>query len=110
MTDTVSTKFPNKATASAASTRTDCLTWNVCDAARGRGPGSAECEAVRLGARLGELDLEEAVGYGSGLADQLVGALLAHRPAAVRVHVGPAGVLRELAVEEDAERNRCSRG
>jgi hypothetical protein len=44
------------------------------------GRGSAEGEAIRLDARVEELDLEEAAGNRSGLADQLVGALVSHHP------------------------------
>src|SRR5262245_12401803 len=71
---------------------------------------SAEGEAIRLHAGGGELDLEEAVVNSSRLSDQLVGALLAHHPAAVRFHVRPVRIGGELAIEEDAERDGRSAG
>ena len=56
--------------------------------------GSAEREAVGLGAGVEELDLEAAVVDRARLADQLIGALLVERPAAVARHVGPVRVRR----------------
>src|ERR1700730_6738608 len=74
------------------------------------GRGSAEGEAIRLDVRVEKLDLEEAVGNRSGLADQLIGALVAHHPAAVRIHVAPALVFRELTIEEHPEPDRRATG
>ena len=68
--------------------------------------GSAEGEAVRLDARVLELDLDAAVGDLSRLAEQLVRALVANRAAAVRAHVSAVGLGCELPVEEHPEPDR----
>ena len=66
---------------------------------------SAEREAVRLHARIEELDLEQAVDDRPRLADQLVRALLGDDPAASGLHVAPLSSSRDLAIEEDPERD-----
>jgi hypothetical protein len=76
------------------------------DVELGRGRPSAECEAVRLGARVEELDLESALVDRRPLADQLEAVLVDDRPMAVGPDVGPGGVGRDRAVEKDAEPNR----
>src|SRR5207249_1840993 len=69
---------------------------------------SAEGEAIRLRSLIKELDLEQAIVDPPRLADQLVGALLAHGPIAVAVQVAPMGDARRPTIDEDAERDRGS--
>src|SRR5687768_703028 len=71
---------------------------------------SAERHAIRLGARLEELDLEPALDDRPGLADQLVGALVGDEPAAIGVNVAPVRAIRELAIQEDPKRDRGAFG
>src|SRR5207342_970946 len=68
--------------------------------------GSAECEAIRLDACIAELDLDEALGDLSRLADHLVRARVANRAAAVRAHISAVCVGCELTVEEHPELDR----
>src|SRR4051794_26299342 len=71
---------------------------------------SAKREAIRLHVGAEELDLEQAVGDPPGLPNQLVGALVPDDPRAVRRHIAPVRALRNLAIEEDPERDGGARG
>ena len=63
----------------------------------------AECEAVNLGARGEEGDLERAVGDRSRLADQLMEPWPVEGSVALFVYVEPVSVSWSLAVYEYAE-------
>src|SRR3954451_3018460 len=65
--------------------------------------GLPEGEGVGLGAGVGELDLEGALGDGSVLPDELVQPLLGKRAGAVLVHVGSVIRAGRLPVEEHPE-------
>src|SRR5215471_4338679 len=65
-------------------------------------PGLAKGEAVGLSARVGEGDLEGAVGNGAGLTEELVCPLLREGAGAVSVGVGPVGLAGWLSVDTDA--------
>src|SRR5215216_7454043 len=69
-------------------------------------PGLAEGEGVGLDARVEEGDLEGAVAYGTGLADELVQAWFGNGAVALVVDVGSVGGSRWLAVEKHPEPHR----
>jgi hypothetical protein len=66
-------------------------------------PHLAEGERIRLDAAIKEGDLEDAVGDGPGLADELVQPLFGYRSVAFAVNVGAVCRARWLPVEEHAE-------
>src|SRR4051794_21430589 len=76
----------------------------------GGSPASAEREAVDLDPAVEKLDLAASVVDGTGLADELVGALAVHRSRAVTGDVRPGSALQRLAVKRDPERDRSAGG
>src|ERR687895_2755457 len=68
--------------------------------------GSAEREAISLHPRIEKLDLEESIGDGLGLPDQLVEPLFAKGAFAPLVDVGSVSTIRRLSVDEHAKRHR----
>src|SRR4029079_10016899 len=68
--------------------------------------GSAECEAVGLGAGVEEFDLEQRVVDPAGLPDKLVQPLLVERAATLLVDVRAVVLARRLPVQEDPEWDR----
>src|SRR5215211_4806273 len=73
-------------------------------------PGLAEGEGVGLDAWVEEGDLEGAVAYGAGLADELVQAWFGDGAVALIVDVGSVGGTHGLAVQVHAEPHRCPWG
>jgi hypothetical protein len=63
----------------------------------------AEGERVDLGTRIEEGDLEGAVSYGAGLADELVQPLSGHRAVALVADVGAVRRARRLSVDAYVE-------
>src|SRR5215470_9541051 len=68
--------------------------------------GLTEGEAVGLGAWIEEGDLEDAVGDGAGLADELVNPLPRESAVAVAVDVGPVALAGWLDIKQDEEPHR----
>lgn len=66
-------------------------------------PGLAEGKRVRLGARIGDCNLEGAVGDGAGRPDELVQPWPGHHAVALLVGVGPVCRARRRTVEQDTE-------
>src|SRR5829696_3524457 len=67
---------------------------------------SSEREAIGLHARTEILDLEQSIGYGLRLSDQLVQPLFANRAVAMLINLGSVGGARRLSVDEHAKRHR----
>ena len=65
--------------------------------------GSAEGESKGLHARIEKLDLEQAIGDGLGLADQLIQSLFADRTDALVVDVDAVRSARRLSIEAHAK-------
>src|SRR5688572_10929188 len=71
---------------------------------------SAERQAVRLGAWVEELDLDEALVDRVRLADELIQALVGQRAVARLVDVETVRRARRLAIEQHPETHGCSSG
>src|SRR5215218_2382697 len=69
---------------------------------------SAEREAISLHARTEILDLEESIGDGLRLSDQLIQSLLADRAVAPIINVSPVSNARRLSIDEHAKQHRIT--
>src|SRR5918992_1305114 len=68
--------------------------------------GSTEREAISLHPRIEKLDLEESIGDGLRLPDQLVQPLFAERAVALLVNLSSVSSARRLSIDEHAKRHR----